>query len=101
MPNSESITVYHLREEMLEKWGFHVVCISTPYPLHNQHVLKVLERMQNVLFENPATMNRAQYEKLIQIASPRMSLSCPLAKFLILDSPLKHMRIDFASKCSW
>jgi predicted dehydrogenase len=44
------------------------VYISTPHPLHYQHVKKALSCGRNVLVEKPATMNRAQYEELISLA---------------------------------
>jgi len=53
---------------MLEDGDFDVVYISTPHPLHYQHVLKALSCKRNVLVEKPATMNAAQYERLIDIA---------------------------------
>jgi predicted dehydrogenase len=53
---------------MLETRDFDVVYISTPHPLHYQHVAKALACKRNVLVEKPATMNHAQYEKLILVA---------------------------------
>ena len=68
IPNSESVKIYRSYEELLEKGDFDVVYISTPHPLHYRHVMKALECRRNVLVEKPATMNAAQYEKLIQLA---------------------------------
>lgn len=68
IPNAESITVYQSWEQMLEKGDFDIVYISTPHPLHYQHVRRALHHKRNVLVEKPATMNRHQYEKLIDLA---------------------------------
>ncbi|KAJ5885881.1 hypothetical protein N7504_011717 [Penicillium tannophilum] len=68
IPNAESITVYHSWEEMLEKGDFDVVYISTPHPLHYAHVQKALRCKRNVLVEKPATMNRAQFTQLCNLA---------------------------------
>ena len=68
IPNSDSIKIYHSWQEMLEKGDFDVVYISTPHPLHYQHVLQALESKRNVLLEKPATMNRAQYQRAIELA---------------------------------
>ncbi|KAJ5540409.1 hypothetical protein N7494_005485 [Penicillium frequentans] len=68
IPNAESIIVYHSWEEMLEKGDFDVVYISTPHPLHYAHVQKALQCKRNVLVEKPATMNRAQFTQLCNLA---------------------------------
>lgn len=68
IPNAESITVYHSWEEMLEKGDFDVVYISTPHPLHYAHVQEALRCKRNVLVEKPATMNRAQFTQLCNLA---------------------------------
>jgi predicted dehydrogenase len=67
----DNIAVYHSWEQMLENADFDVVYISTPHPLHYQHVRKALDCKRNVLVEKPATMNRAQYEKLADLARKR------------------------------
>ncbi|TQS32422.1 hypothetical protein Golomagni_07259, partial [Golovinomyces magnicellulatus] len=69
IPNSDSVTIYQSWEEMLEKGDFDVVYISTPHPLHYQHVKKALQNKRNVLVEKPATMNQRQYEVLIDLAT--------------------------------
>lgn len=69
IPNPDSITIYQSWEEMLEKGDFDVVYISTPHPLHYQHVKKALQHKRNVLVEKPATMNQRQYEVLIDLAT--------------------------------
>ncbi len=66
--NVSSIEIYQSWEEMLETGDFDVVYISTPHPLHYQHVKKALQHKRNVLVEKPATMNRRQYEVLIHLA---------------------------------
>lgn len=63
--NASSIAVYQSWEEMLENGDFDIVYISTPHPLHYQHVQRALQHKRNVLVEKPATMNRQQYEKLV------------------------------------
>ena len=68
VPDTDNIAVYHSWEEMLEKADFDAVYISTPHPLHYQHVRKALECKRNVLVEKPATMNAAQFEKLADLA---------------------------------
>ncbi|KAJ5538955.1 hypothetical protein N7513_007287 [Penicillium frequentans] len=68
IPNAESIIIYHSWEEMLEKGDFDVVYISTPHPLHYAHVQKALQCKRNVLVEKPATMNRAQFTQLCNLA---------------------------------
>ncbi|KAJ6012443.1 hypothetical protein N7522_002798 [Penicillium canescens] len=69
--DAESVTIYHSWEEMLEKGDFDVVYISTPHPLHYAHVQKALRCKRNVLVEKPATMNRAQFIQLCQLAKER------------------------------
>lgn len=68
IPNASSIKIYQSWEEMLESGDFDVVYISTPHTLHYQHVKKALQHKRNVLVEKPATMNRRQYEVLIDLA---------------------------------
>ena len=65
---SDSVKVYHSWEEMLENGDFDAVYISTPHPLHFQHVRKALECRRNVLVEKPATMTRDEYEQLVEMA---------------------------------
>jgi predicted dehydrogenase len=71
VPDINNIAVYHSWEEMLENADFDVVYISTPHPLHYRHVRKALDCKRNVLVEKPATMIRAQYEKLADLARKR------------------------------
>lgn len=66
--NSSSVKIYHDWKEMLKEADFDVVYISTPHPLHYQHVRHALERKRHVLVEKPATMNAAQYENLAELA---------------------------------
>lgn len=68
IPSPNSVEIYHSWESMLETGDFDVVYISTPHPLHYQHVKAALEHKRNVLVEKPATMNRRQYEVLINLA---------------------------------
>lgn len=64
----DSIKVYDDWQEMLQNAEFDVVYISTPHPLHYQHVRKALELKRHVLVEKPATMNAAQFSKLATLA---------------------------------
>src|SRR5687768_8602572 len=48
IPNPNSVTVYQSWEEMLEKGDFDIVYISTPHPLHYQHVQRALHHKRNV-----------------------------------------------------
>jgi predicted dehydrogenase len=66
--DSSLVKIYHDWEIMLEEADFDVVYISTPHPLHYQHVRHALERKRHVLVEKPATMNAAQYERLAELA---------------------------------
>ncbi|KAK8207604.1 hypothetical protein M8818_004258 [Zalaria obscura] len=68
IPNASSIQLYNSWEKMLEEGDFDVVYISTPHPLHYEHVLKALQCKQNVLVEKPATMNKDQYARLVSEA---------------------------------
>lgn len=68
VPESESVQYFNSWEKMLEEGDFDVVYISTPHPLHYEHVHKALTCKRNVLVEKPATMTAAQYERLIQVA---------------------------------
>lgn len=68
IPNAEDVKYYNSWEKMLEEGDFDVVYISTPHPLHYEHVMKALNCKRNVLVEKPATMNAAQYERLGKIA---------------------------------
>lgn len=64
----EAIEVYQDEREMIQKADFDVVYISTPHPMHYRHVMSALEMRRNVLVEKPATMNAAQYTKLMKFA---------------------------------
>ncbi|KAK4972612.1 hypothetical protein LTR66_011268 [Elasticomyces elasticus] len=66
--NAADVKVYTSWEEMLESGDYDIVYISTPHPLHYEHVHKALKHKRNVLVEKPATMNRTQYEKLVSYA---------------------------------
>lgn len=68
IPNPEAVQYFSSWEKMLEEGDFDVVYISTPHPLHFNHVLKALKCKRNVLVEKPATMNATQYERLIEVA---------------------------------
>jgi dihydrodiol dehydrogenase / D-xylose 1-dehydrogenase (NADP) len=68
VPNASSVKIYSSWEKMLEEGDFDIMYISTPHPLHYQHVLAALKRKRNVLVEKPATMNRKQYEVLCKQA---------------------------------
>jgi predicted dehydrogenase len=59
-----SVKIHNSWEKMLLEGDFDVVYISTPHPLHYQHVLAALKNKRNVLVEKPATMNRKHYELL-------------------------------------
>lgn len=50
IPNPEGIKLCH-PWEMLERGDFDVVYISTPHPLHYQHVVRALDCRRNVLVE--------------------------------------------------
>ncbi|KAI0868260.1 hypothetical protein GGS24DRAFT_494702 [Hypoxylon argillaceum] len=69
--NPQDVAVFTTFEEMLKSGDFDVVYISTPHPLHYPHALAALNHKRNVLLEKPATMNRPQLERLIQIAKER------------------------------
>lgn len=66
--DADSVTIYEDWEDMLRDGDFDVVYISTPHPLHYQHVRKALELKRHVLVEKPATMNAAQFEALAAVA---------------------------------
>jgi len=66
--DQDGISVYYSWQRMLEEGDFDVVYISTPHPLHLEHVRKALKCKRNVLVEKPATMTRAQYEWLADYA---------------------------------
>ena len=68
VPNMSSVKIYSSWEKMLREGDFDVVYISTPHPLHYQHVLAALKNKRNALVEKPATMNRKQYELLCKHA---------------------------------
>lgn len=68
VPNASSVKIYNSWEKMLQEGDFDIVYISTPHPLHYQHVLAALQNKRNVLVEKPATMNRKQYQVLCQHA---------------------------------
>ncbi|KAK5074639.1 hypothetical protein LTR70_010085 [Exophiala xenobiotica] len=71
VPNAESITIFSSWEQMLEKGDFDIVYISSPHSLHFQHVMKALSCNRSVLVEKPATMNAAQYEHCIDLATEK------------------------------
>jgi dihydrodiol dehydrogenase / D-xylose 1-dehydrogenase (NADP) len=66
--DESSIKVYSSWEMMLKVGDFDIVYISTPHPLHFEHVRKALEYKRNVLVEKPATMTMAQYKELAEYA---------------------------------
>ncbi|CAK7243419.1 MAG: hypothetical protein STHCBS139747_004941 [Sporothrix thermara] len=69
VPGADSaVTVYSSSDEMLASADFDVVYISTPHPLHYQAALTALRSHRSVLVEKPATMNRAQFLKLAEVA---------------------------------
>jgi predicted dehydrogenase len=68
VPNASSVKIYNSWQEMLETGDFDIVYISTPHPLHYEHVRTALNHKRNVLVEKPATMNKKQYEVLSQLA---------------------------------
>jgi predicted dehydrogenase len=68
VPNASSLKIYSSWEQMLQNGDFDIVYISTPHPLHYQHVLSALKNGRNVLAGKPATLNRKQYEVLCQHA---------------------------------
>lgn len=57
--DSSLVKIYYDWEIMLEEADFDVVYISTPHPLHYQHVRHALERKRHVLVEKLATINAA------------------------------------------
>lgn len=67
--DAESITIFNDWNEMVENGDFDVVYISTPHPLHYQHVRKALECKRHVLVEKPATMNVGQFDALAELAN--------------------------------
>lgn len=66
--NAVGVKIYTSWQEMLETGDYDVVYISTPHPLHYEHVHKALKCKRNVLLEKPATMTRPQYQKLVDFA---------------------------------
>lgn len=64
----EAIEVYQDERKMLQEADFDVVYISSPHPMHYQHVMSALSMKRNVLVEKPATMNATQFNKLMQVA---------------------------------
>ncbi|KAI5357912.1 putative gfo/Idh/MocA-like oxidoreductase, NAD(P)-binding domain superfamily [Septoria linicola] len=68
IPNSEDIRIHNDWKKMLDEGDFDAVYISTPHPLHYEHVKYALSKKRNVLVEKPATMNAKQYENLAKIA---------------------------------
>ncbi|KAF7196206.1 putative D-xylose 1-dehydrogenase (NADP(+)) [Pseudocercospora fuligena] len=68
IPNSEKVHIHNDWKKMLDEGDFDVVYISTPHPLHYEHVKYALSRKRNVLVEKPATMNAKQYENLANMA---------------------------------
>lgn len=62
------VEIYQDWQEMLRAADFDVVYISTPHPMHYQHVMGALQMKRNVLVEKPATMNAAQFIRLAELA---------------------------------
>jgi predicted dehydrogenase len=69
--NVEEIEVFLSFEDMLQKGNFDAVYISTPHPLHYQHAKLAISNGRNVLLEKPATMNRPQFQKLVEMAKEK------------------------------
>jgi predicted dehydrogenase len=69
--NAASVKIYNSWEEMLKTGDFDVVYISTPHPLHYEHIRVALNNKRNVLVEKPATMNSKQYEVLSKLAKEK------------------------------
>ncbi|KAH7397629.1 hypothetical protein BKA64DRAFT_723327 [Cadophora sp. MPI-SDFR-AT-0126] len=68
IPDPEAVQYFNSWEKMLEEGDFDVVYISSPHPLHYEHTLKALACKRNVLVEKPATMNAAQFARLMDLA---------------------------------
>lgn len=66
--NPDSVTIFQDWQTMLDDGDFDVVYISTPHPLHYEHVLAALNAKRHVLVEKPATMNAAQFSRLASLA---------------------------------
>ncbi|CAH0044293.1 unnamed protein product [Clonostachys solani] len=66
--NPGGVKIYTTFEEMLQGGGFDVVYISTPHPLHYAHAKAAIKHRRHVLVEKPATMNKAQFETLSELA---------------------------------
>ncbi|KAG4432656.1 hypothetical protein IFR05_011859 [Cadophora sp. M221] len=67
IPDPEAVQYFNSWEKMLEEGDFDVVYISSPHSLHYEHTIKALHCKRNVLVEKPATMNAAQYSRLINL----------------------------------
>ena len=66
--NTEDVKIFTSADEMLRLGDFDVVYISTPHPLHYSLTRAAIHHGRNVLVEKPATMNRAQFEELSNLA---------------------------------
>ncbi|KAK4495266.1 hypothetical protein PRZ48_013595 [Zasmidium cellare] len=90
--NTQSVQIYHDWRQMLEQAEFDVVYISTPHPLHYEHVRFALEKKRNVLVEKPATMNAAQFEELADLAKRQgvVLMEAMWTRYLPATSYLQH-----------
>ncbi|GFF96967.1 uncharacterized oxidoreductase C513.06c [Aspergillus udagawae] len=68
VPNASTVRIYTSYADMLREGDFDVVYISTPHGVHFEHARAALTHGRNVLLEKPATMNKAQYSRLAEIA---------------------------------
>ncbi|EEP75426.1 predicted protein [Uncinocarpus reesii 1704] len=68
VPNRHTVRIYTSSDEMLKDGGFDIVYISTPHAVHFLHARTAITNGRNVLLEKPAVMNKAQYDRLADLA---------------------------------
>lgn len=67
IPRHDVVKIYNSWEQMLKEAEFDVVYISTPSALHYGHTVAALEARRNVLVEKPATLNKKQFERCVEL----------------------------------
>lgn len=70
IPNADDVEIFHSWAGMLEENRdlYDAVYISTPHPLHYEHVKKALQCKRHTLVEKPATMTAEQYRRCCELA---------------------------------
>jgi len=85
-PPAESFSDF---ETLLGRIAFDIVHVCTPVDTHQHLAKRALEAGVNVLIEKPATPQRSDTERLLELAAARGVLVCPVHQFAFQDGVMK------------